>query len=385
MRRPSRSFWPAAPIPKCGTRRAIPRCTMRPGAATRRPSMRFWPAAPIPTRGPRKGQTPLHYAARLGHAAAIDALLAGGADPNARTTKGPDPAALCGQARPRGGHRGAPGRRRRSQGADDQEGPSPLHAAAQKGHAAAIAALLADSRTDPNARDKHGITPLHWAAGGGRPEAIAALLAGGADPNARAKNGWTPLHWRPMRPRGGYRTSGRWRRSQRAGQGGWHNPAALGGRVAMRRPSMRFWPAAPIPTRGTRMAGPRCTRRPREATRRPSQRFWKAAPIPTRGTRMAGPRCTMRRVRGPGPAVWRPSRRFWPTAPIPNARNKYGWTPLHYAAFRGHAAAIDALLVGGADAKARARDGRIPFDLISDNSPLVGTPAYWRLHEARWD
>ena len=69
----------------------------------------------------------------------------------------------------------------------------------------------------------------------------------------------------------------------------------------------------------------------------------------------------------------------------PNAQNKEGATPLHKAARYGHAAAINVLLAGGADPKARDKDGRIPFDLISADSPLVGTPAYWRLHEARWD
>ncbi len=69
----------------------------------------------------------------------------------------------------------------------------------------------------------------------------------------------------------------------------------------------------------------------------------------------------------------------------PNAWDKEGVTPLHLAARFGHAEAINALLDGGSDPGARDKHDRIPFDLISDGSRLVGTPAYRRLHEARWD
>ena len=66
-----------------------------------------------------------------------------------------------------------------------------------------------------------------------------------------------------------------------------------------------------------------------------------------------------------------------------DAQTKGGFTPLHDAAFWGHAAAIAALLEAGADPGARSKDGRIPFDLIPKNSPLIGTPVYRRLKDAR--
>ena len=70
----------------------------------------------------------------------------------------------------------------------------------------------------------------------------------------------------------------------------------------------------------------------------------------------------------------------------PNARiNENSWTPLHWAAYEGNAAAIAALLDGGADPGARNGEGRTPFDFIGEDSPLTGTPAYWRLNDARWD
>ena len=69
----------------------------------------------------------------------------------------------------------------------------------------------------------------------------------------------------------------------------------------------------------------------------------------------------------------------------PAARNKNGLTPLHWAVVRGHADAITALIEGGADPAARDKNGFTPFDLIAEDSPLIGTPAYWRLNQARYD
>ena len=68
----------------------------------------------------------------------------------------------------------------------------------------------------------------------------------------------------------------------------------------------------------------------------------------------------------------------------PDARLESGDTPLHRAAGQGHGAAIAALLDAGADPKARA-SGLTPFDRIGEDSPLTGTPAYWRLNDARWN
>ncbi len=67
----------------------------------------------------------------------------------------------------------------------------------------------------------------------------------------------------------------------------------------------------------------------------------------------------------------------------PGARTEDGYTPLHFAALKGHAAAIAALLNGGADPGARTELGLTSFDLIPGDSSLVGTAAYWRLHDAR--
>ena len=65
----------------------------------------------------------------------------------------------------------------------DRSGYTGLFAAAMRGDAAQIKALIA-SGEKPGGRDPHGRTPLHVAAYGGHREAMRALVAAGADPNA---------------------------------------------------------------------------------------------------------------------------------------------------------------------------------------------------------
>jgi ankyrin repeat protein len=72
-------------------------------------------------------------------------------------------------------------------------GSTPLHAAAEKGHAAIVADLLAHGAWAAPFNEA-GHTPLHLAAGAGRLEAARLLLEAGADPNAKGDCGGTPLH-----------------------------------------------------------------------------------------------------------------------------------------------------------------------------------------------
>ncbi|MBC6404886.1 MAG: ankyrin repeat domain-containing protein [Rhodospirillales bacterium] len=81
------------------------------------------------------------------------------------------------------------------------------------------------------------------------------------------------------------------------------------------------------------------------------------------------------------PRLW---RRCSKRAPDPNARDKYGWTPLHRAVEYGKAEAVAALLDAGADGGARNKAGHFPADLAKENEKLGKSPVYWRLHDARW-
>lgn len=122
------------------------------------------------------GLPPLHDAAAKGDEAAVKALLAAGADPNATR-------------------------------ADDDS--APLHYAAENGHETVVRVLLA-AGADPNAKEKDysfddytgggprwGHRPLHYAAQNGHEAVVRVLLAAGADPNVngpRINGYWTPLH-----------------------------------------------------------------------------------------------------------------------------------------------------------------------------------------------
>ncbi len=79
-------------------------------------------------------------------------------------------------------------------GARDENGWTPLHAAAAwNGNPAVVAALL-DAGADPKARDENGWTPLHAAAAWNEnPSVVAALLDAGADPKARDGDGKLPF------------------------------------------------------------------------------------------------------------------------------------------------------------------------------------------------
>ena len=54
------------------------------------------------------------------------------------------------------------------------------------------------------------------------------------------------------------------------------------------------------------------------------------------------------------------------------AVNSIGWTPLHYAAYDGHSAIVDALLKAGADGTAKNKDGKSPADLALERRlPMI--------------
>ena len=75
----------------------------------------------------------------------------------------------------------------------DNNGESPLHAAACHGDAAIIQFLI-NAGADAKKTDYKGRTPLHGVSFGDKAAAIQALIKAGADVNQADKNGETPLH-----------------------------------------------------------------------------------------------------------------------------------------------------------------------------------------------
>ena len=66
------------------------------------------------------------------------------------------------------------------------------------------------------------------------------------------------------------------------------------------------------------------------------------------------------------------------------ARDEGGWTPLHSAAGFGTTANIQTLLDAGADAKAKEKEGKTPWDLAQENEDLKNTKAYRALNDAQY-
>jgi ankyrin len=76
----------------------------------------------------------------------------------------------------------------------DEDSYTPLHLSAGMGAVGALSVLLADARTDVDAVDDVGESPLHLAAAAGRTEAVRTLLAHGVHVDAPSREGYTALH-----------------------------------------------------------------------------------------------------------------------------------------------------------------------------------------------
>jgi ankyrin repeat protein len=133
------------------------------------------------------GQTALMLASARGFADTALALIAQGANLEARTVHG-SAVGLMGQpiksvpAAPKG----PPAE------AVNAKGQTALIVAAAHGSLPVVKALLGKgARVD--AADDLGQTSLHYAAAAGRAELVEALLAAGAKPDAKEAHGWTPL------------------------------------------------------------------------------------------------------------------------------------------------------------------------------------------------
>jgi hypothetical protein len=134
----------------------------------------------------RQGLTPVQRAVRARHESTAKLLLAAGADvPDllvAAFAGRPDLAKSFLQ------------KDRSAAGATTEDGYTPLHLAAQQGHAKVALALLAGG-AEVNARDRGQDTPLHWAAACKQRELVGLLLAHNADRKALNKNGESPLDY----------------------------------------------------------------------------------------------------------------------------------------------------------------------------------------------
>lgn len=67
------------------------------------------------------------------------------------------------------------------------------------------------------------------------------------------------------------------------------------------------------------------------------------------------------------------------------ARDRKGYTALHWAAKKGTADKLRLLIEAGANIRAKTGSGKLPGDLASANHRIHGTDEYWILHDARFE
>jgi hypothetical protein len=200
------------------------------------------------------GATPLFLAAEAGHAEACDALLAAGAALDVRTTSGEGPAyiaALKGRASAARALLAAASARRVPPAAlANDDGWSPLHAAAVAGRPPMLALCAAAAAADADAKargaldgvNRFGQTALHIAARRGCAEMCAMLLAAGAAAGVRDERGAAPAD---VAARHGHRELAGVLRAA-ASRGGGGGGGGGGGAHARRKGRQRATPVAPV-------------------------------------------------------------------------------------------------------------------------------------------
>ena len=146
------------------------------------------------------GETPLTWAANLGHTAVVKDLLAAGADVDAAGHRFHSPPLILAARR---GARGIVALLsvHADLDAQDSAGTTALMRAVERPEdlvkpqrrIAAIVQTLLDQGADPDIQDNAGNTALMWAVRWGNPEAIRLLAAVGADLSIRNRAGETAL------------------------------------------------------------------------------------------------------------------------------------------------------------------------------------------------
>ena len=143
--------------------------------------------------GKSKGLFPLYAASQYGHAEVIEALIAGGADPNQDGGKFSPPSLIVAASHNQPSVIAALVKAGADVNLANSLGIAPLGIAATQGHREAVIALLV-AKAAVNIADNNGRSPMHMAAKYGHVEILKLLIKAKGDVNQGEKNvGQTPL------------------------------------------------------------------------------------------------------------------------------------------------------------------------------------------------
>lgn len=334
-----------------------------------------------------KGDTPLHVAAKSSYiAGVVEAILAAGADANARDGDGRTALHVVASRYELSGElRHIDIVRVLLQGgaevnARDLQGLTPLHMTAQViNNSTEVAEVLLAHSADVNARDEDGHTPLHVAAKWKSTSSVAEiLLASGADVNAQANLaivssvGWfrggraTPMHVAAAEGKGSAVIESllSWGADVDAQMAGRVRPIHL---AALNSQSDTL--------KALLGAGAEAEAR---------------SVIPLSDRNDDG---GIYRFTGATALHWAVTN-LYTTETIKvlvsagldvNARAQDRVTPLHFAAaVSSHVGVVDVLLQVGADPQSTDEEGLLPVDYAEENMELKDTPAFWKLNDARF-
>ena len=302
--------------------------------------------------------------------------------------------------------------------ARDEVGAAPLHKAVLNDNAEAVKALL-DAGADLEAKlaaANHG-TALHLAAGSGFTKIVSILVSGGANLEAQGEWGGTPLHRaaRAARASGTYRTSVAARTYAVANI----NALIAAGAKLEARTNSGETPLhevvgnyasveddTPDSDDETRVVVDAINALIAAGANLEAQDYYERTPLHIASTNnifeeavsinalvKAGANLAAEDALGKTPlhraAEFNAHKRRRIRLCETNLRDPLRTTceirmrPRAGVHIRNATAAIHALLNAGADSAARTKDGKTPFDLIEDESPIKSTEAYRRLKEKR--
>ena len=284
------------------------------------------------------GETPLHLASNgaTGHVTIAATLIAAGANVNATNFSRNTPLHFAAED----GHASIVSLLIAATASLDLknsvEGRTPLYLSARNGHVFVVSMLIA-AKASLDAQDKYGDTPLHQAANYGRVSIADMLIAAGADVNVKDRNGLTPLYWAVFSNEVSIASA----------------LIAAGADVHAGQTAEFLWtPLLLAASKGRASIA--------------DMLIAEGATLDVRDRDNNTP-LHLSAVGGHSAFV---SLLLAKTASV-GVKNDDGDTPLHLAAANGRAAAVAALLAGGADVNLKNDDGDTPLHLAADGGHAV--------------